>query len=121
MVCLRSGENAAKESIMAAQLIFGLALLLVSCAGTTFLLIEILMWAMRRLDDPRAYSRGRMYEVEHQLASTVSVQAKLAGSYPLQAHIISNIEAESYPLAGKEEVSGTSFGNQEELGNQLFV
>ncbi len=79
------------------------------------------MWAMRRLDDPRAYSRGRMCEVEHQLASTVSVQEKLARSYPLQAPIISNIEAESYPLAGKEEVSGTRFGSQKEFGNQLFV
>jgi hypothetical protein len=121
MVCLRSGENAAKESIMADQLIFGLALLLVSSAGTTFLLIEILMWAMRRLDDPRAHSRGRMYEVEHQVASTVSVQAKLAGSYPLEAHIISNIEAESYPPAGREEVSVTPFQTENESGKPLFV
>ena len=118
---LRSGENAAKESIMAAQLIFGLALLLVSYAGTTFLLIEILMWAMRRLDDPRAYSRGRMSEVEHQVASTVSVQAKLAWSYPLEAQVVSNIEAESYPLAGKEEVSGTRFGREKAPGAPLFV
>jgi hypothetical protein len=120
-VSLRSGENAAKESIMAAQLIFGLALLLVSYAGTTFLLIEILMWAMRRLDDPRAYSRGRMPEVEHQVASTVSVQAKLAWSYPPEAQVVSNIEAESYPLAGKEKVSGTRFEREKAPGALLFV
>ncbi len=121
MVCLKSGENAAKESIMAAQLIFGLALLLVTYAGTTFLLIEILMWAMRRLDDPRAYSRSRMSAVEYQFASTVSVQASLARSYPLEAHIISNIEAESYPPAGRGEVSGTRFGREEEPGTAIFV
>jgi uncharacterized protein (DUF58 family) len=106
---------------MAAQMIFGLALLLVSYAGTTFLLIEILMWAMGRFDDPRAYSRGRMSEVQHQVASTVSVQAKLAWSYPPEAQVVSNIEAESYPLAGKEEVLGTRFGRQKAPGAPLFV
>jgi hypothetical protein len=98
-----------------------LALLLVTYAGTTFLLIEILMWAMRRLDDPRAYSRGRMSEVQHQVASTVSVQAKLAWGYPLEAQVVSNIEAESYPLAGKEKVSGTRFEREKAPGALLFV
>jgi hypothetical protein len=121
MVCLRSGKNTAKESIMAAQLIFGLALLLVTYAGTTFLLIEILMWAMRRLDDPRAYSRSRMSAVEYQFASTVSVQATLAQNYPLSAHMISDIEAEGYPPAGREEVSVTPFQTEKESGNPLFV
>jgi len=93
MVCLRSGKNAAKESIMAAQMVFGLIILFVSCAGTAFLLIEILMWAMGRLDDTRASSRSRMSAVEYQFASTISVQAKLARSFPLQGFIVSNIEA----------------------------
>jgi len=121
MVCLRSGKNAVKESIMAAQLIFGLIILFVSCAGTAFLLIEILMWAMRRLDNPSASSRSRMSAVEYQFASTVSVQATLAQNYPLEAQVVSNIEAESYPPAGREEVSVTPFQTEKESGNPLFV
>jgi hypothetical protein len=121
MVCLRGGKNAVKESIMTAQLIFGLALWFVSYAGTAFLLIEILMWAMRRLDDPGASSRSRMSAVEHQFASTMSVQAKLARNYPLEAHMISNIEAESHPPAGGGKVSGTRFGREKAPETPLFV
>ncbi|MGO9120059.1 MAG: hypothetical protein ACLQPD_20900 [Desulfomonilaceae bacterium] len=106
---------------MAAQMMFGLALLVVSYAGTAFLLIEILMWAMRRLDDPRASSRSRMSAIEYQFASTISVQAELARSFPFEAHIVSNIEAESYPPAGREEVSVTPFQTEKESGNPLFV
>lgn len=40
-----------------------------------------------------------MSAVEYQFASTISVQAELARSYPLEAHIVSNIDAESYPVA----------------------
>ncbi len=66
-----------KERIMAAQLVFGLIIFLVSYVGTTVLLIETLMWAMGRLDRPKAPAATPRWALESRLASTLSVQADL--------------------------------------------
>ena len=85
---------------MDTHLIFPLVIFMVSFAGIPFLLIEILMWVMGRLDNPRA-SKARREAIEPQLVSTLSVQAKVESIYPLGGHIENTIESiqSHYPQA----------------------
>jgi len=67
---------------MPAEAVLGLIIFFVSYIGTALLMIELLMWAMRRLDNPAAPSRSQMTAVQRKLASTISVQANLAAYLP---------------------------------------
>jgi len=80
---------------MTAQIAFGLIVLFLSYAGTAFLLIEILMWVMRRLDNPRVSPKSAISVVEYQFESGISVQADLARTYLFEDYMMSNIELEA--------------------------
>ena len=81
---------------MAAQLVFGLIIFLVSYAGTAFLLIEILMWAMGRLDRPKAPAATPIWTLESRLASTLSYQATLGRTYLSESYARNTIEADQF-------------------------
>ena len=85
---------------MAAQLIFGLIFFFVSYAGTAFLLIEILMWAMSRLDGPTASSTRRGWAVECELPSELSVQVDLGSTYEPEACTTNAITSYQFDLPG---------------------
>jgi len=98
---------------MAAQLIFGLIIVLASYAGTAFLMIELLMWVMRRLDDPKASATRRRWAVERQLALELSIQANLAHMYPSEQRMSNIIAADQF---GHPQTSASffKFSGQEE-------
>jgi hypothetical protein len=77
---------------MAAQLVFGLIIFFVSYAGSAFLLIEILMWAMGRLDRPKAPAATPIRTLESRLASTLSYQQDLGRTCEPEGHMITTSE-----------------------------
>ncbi len=77
---------------MATQPVLLLVIFMVSFAGSVLLMVEILVWVMGRLDNPRA-SKGRNGAIEPQRVSTLHVQEDFARGYPHQGYIISTIEA----------------------------
>jgi hypothetical protein len=88
---------------VATQLIFGLTIFLVSYVGTTVLLIEILMWAMKRLDDRKASTKAQSWAVECQLASDLPVQTDPGLTCPLESYVTITTEAYQFDLPAKAD------------------
>ena len=79
---------------MATQLIFGLIIFFVSYVGTIVLLIETLMWVMRRLDGPTASATtSKMGSSNVTLHRTLSIQANLGRTYQPEGCARNPIEA----------------------------
>jgi hypothetical protein len=77
---------------MATQPILLLVIFMASFASSILLMVEIVVWVMGRLDNPRA-SKGRKEAIEPQLVSTLQDQEDLARSYPHKGYIVSTAEA----------------------------
>ncbi len=88
---------------MATQLIFGVTILLVSYAGTTFALVEILMWAMKRLDVREASAKGQSRIVECQLPSELSDQTDHGLAYLPEAYMTTTTEGYQFDFAAKAD------------------
>ena len=88
---------------MATQPIFGLTIFLVSYVGTTVLLVEILMWAMRRLDNRKASAKGQSWAVECQLATELSVQADLGRACQPEGYMRTSTEAYQFDLQARTD------------------
>jgi hypothetical protein len=92
-----------KDRIMAAHLVFGLIIFLVSYAGSAFLLIEILMWAMGRLDRPKAPAATPIWALESRLASTLSYQATLGRTCQPEGYMITTSEAHQFDFPARAD------------------
>lgn len=90
---------------MATQVIVALIIVVVSYVGTGVLLLGIVTWVMRRLDDPAASATEQCRAMQCQLASTLSIQADLGRRYPPEGCMRKTIEADQFGYSGS---SGTS-------------